>query len=195
MRPTYLTFVIAAAALVGCSDAPSPTQIDLGAKTPTLRPTTVSGTVAPNTNGHKGAALMLLQADGTTIGLTGDQAASLYSVVGDDVEVEGLLDETSEMFVEGFLVVAVGGERVFDGVLDQTPDGFILHLTNGGDRGVIDPSDELQQHLGDRVWLAGSEDSAPTAFGVITVATHDTDLLHDSKAPKARRLDAYRAAR
>lgn len=187
MRPPYFAFAVAAAALVGCSDKPSPTQIDLGAKTPALRPTTVSGTVVPNTNGHKGAPFMLLQADSTSIGLTGDQAASLSSVVGDQVEVDGLLDETSEMLVERFLVVAVGGERVLDGILDRTPDGFILHLTYGGDRGVMDPSDDLQQHIGDRVWLAGPEDGAPTSFGVIAVGTHDTDLPRDSRAQKARR--------
>ena len=124
---------------------------------------------------------MLLQADGTSIGLTGDQADALYAVVNADVEIDGLLDETSEMFVERFLVLAVGGEAVSDGVLDLTQDGFILRLTSGGDRTVIDPPDELQLHLGDRVWIAGPAESSPTAFGIITVAVHDT-TARDARA-------------
>jgi hypothetical protein len=176
MRGSLLSLAIVAAVLVGCSDTPSPTQVPFTAAPP-QHLATVSGKVAPNSAGYKGTALMLQQDDGSTIGLLGDQAAAMYSVVDDQVEVDGLLDETGQMLVQRFIVMAVGGEAVLDGVLDLTPDGFIIRLTRGGDRGVIDPSDDLQQHIGDRIWLAGPDDAAPTAFGVITSVTHDTDVL------------------
>lgn len=190
MRGSYFSIAIAAAVLVGCSDTPSPTQVALSPATSSPRLVTVSGTVTVNSAGYKGAALMLQQDDGSTIGLTGDQAAAMYSIVNDQVEVDGQIDETSMMLVQRFIVTSVGGQPVIDGVLDLTPDGFILRLTRGGDVGVMGPSDDLQQHIGDRVWLAGPDDAPPTAFGVITTATRDSDVVHDNgkgkkKPPKA----------
>jgi len=190
MRVAHFSLAIAGAVLVGCSDTPSATQIAVSSVTSSPRLVTVAGTVTTNSAGHKGTALMLQQDDGSTIGLTGDQAAAMYSVVNDQVEVDGLLDETSQMFVQRFIVVAVGGQPVVDGVLDLTTDGFVLRLTRGGDRGVMDPSDDLQQLVGNRVWLAGPDDAPPTAFGVITTATRDSDVVHDNgkgkkKPPKA----------
>jgi hypothetical protein len=186
MRVSHLSLAIAAAVLVGCNDTPSPTQVGSSVAAPSQRLATISGTVAPNSAGHKGTALMLVQDDGSTIGLTGDQALAMYSIVDDQVEVDGQLDETGEMFVQRFIVTAVGGQPVLDGVLDLTPDGWVIRLTRGGDRGVMDPTDDLQQHIGDRIWLAGPDDAAPTAFGVITLATHDDDPLHDASRGKKK---------
>jgi len=186
MRGSHLSLAIAAAVLVGCNDTPSPTQVASNAAPPAQRMATISGTVAPNSDGHKGTALMLVQDDGSTIGLTGDQAAAMYAVVSDQVEVDGQLDETGEMFVQRFIVTAVGGQPVLDGVLDLTADGWLIRLTRGGDRGVMDPTDDLQQHIGDRIWIALPDDAVPTGFGVITLGTHDDDLSHDASNGKKR---------
>src|SRR5262249_28061051 len=139
-----------------------------------------------NSAGHKGTALMLVQDDGSTIGLNGDGAAAMYSVVSDQVEVDGLLDEAGTLFVQRVIVTAGGGGQVLDGVLDLTPDGWVIRLTRGGDRGVMDPSDDLQQHLGDRIWLAGPDDATPTGFGVITAGpgSHAKDLAHANSRGK-----------
>jgi hypothetical protein len=178
MRRTHLSLAIATAALVGCSDSPSTTQIATAERTAfSPRDTTVSGTVIPNTDGHKGATLVLLTADGTTIGLSGDQAAALNAVINAQVEVDGLLDEAAEIAVKRFVVLAVGGEPVSDGVLDLMDGSFVLHLTKGGDRPVLDPSAELQQNLGARIWIAGPDDGSPTAFGIITPATGEAASL------------------
>ena len=140
---------------MGCSDIPSTTEIAVSPAISSPRLATVAGTVMTNSAGYKGTALMLRLDDGSTIGLTGDQAAAMYSVVDAQVEVDGQIDGTSMMLVQRFIVTSVGGQPVLDGVLDLTPDGFILRLTRGGDRGVMGASDDLQQIIGDRLCLAG----------------------------------------
>lgn len=173
MRYSQLSFVIATAAVVGCSDSSSPTQITNGPAAPPSSEATLIGTVTTSTTDLAGP-LALVEPDGTEIGLNGDQAAGMSAVIGDEVEVSGILFHMSQlMTVQRFLVRAVGGQPVSDGVLDLTVDGFVLRLTNGGDRTVIDPPAELQQHVGDRVWIAGPEGDSPSAFGVIAILTKD----------------------
>ena len=125
----------------------------------------------PNTTDLSGALLALRIEDGTEIALTGDQTGLLATLVGDGVEASGTLDDVGTLTVQRFVLLTVGGESVKDGVLEMTEDGFVLDLTTGGFRGVVDPPTELQQHVGDRVWIAGPDGEAPTAFGVIRALT------------------------
>lgn len=171
MRYSQLSFVIAAAAVVGCSDSSSPTQIERAPTATPSRTATLFGTVIPNTTDRSGALLALRVEDGTEIALTGDQAGTMSTLIGDGVEVSGVLDDVGQLTVQRFVLLTVGGESVMDGVLDLTEDGFTLHLTAGGHRIVIDPPEELQQLVGNRVWIAGPDGATPTAFGVIAFLT------------------------
>jgi hypothetical protein len=45
---------------------------------------------------------------------------------------------------------------------------YALQLTRGGSVTLTDPPADLIAHLGQRVWVIGSLDGPPTAFGTIT---------------------------
>jgi len=81
--------------------------------------------------------------------------------------------------VNDFVVRSVEGEAALDGILvarfdesgqditPATPIGYALQLTRGGMIALTDPPADLVAHLGERVWVTGDPNAAPTAFGFI----------------------------
>jgi hypothetical protein len=135
-----------------------------------VRHATLRGTVINNPAGQETPSpIMLLESDGTMVGLWGEQLTALSTVIGAEVDVQGQFDDVELLTVESFVVVAVGGQPASDGVLERTEDGYGLRLMTGGVRDIKDPSQELQLHVGDRLWITGPDDGPPTAFGVIAV--------------------------
>jgi hypothetical protein len=170
MKRTHGLFVIAAALVVGCRDAQTPSDPTPRARSIASPNQTLQGTVIANTEQKIYPALLLQLADGTTIGLDGNEARPLASVLGAQVQVDGQMDGDQAFVVSRFVVLAVGGSPVVDGVLESIADGvYSLLLTGGGARTFVDATPELAEHLGERVWLILSEDDGgtPTAFGVI----------------------------
>lgn len=172
MQRERLSFLIAAAMLVGCTAIDSPTQPAVAPSIPVIGTRVVlRGTAIKNPTGELyPSSIVLLEADGTIVGLLGGQVASITSVLKAEVEVHGILDG-AQLGVESFLVVAVGGAPASDGVLELSGSSYTLNLTGGGRRDVINPSAALKTHVGERVWLTGADDAPPTGFGVIAMPT------------------------
>jgi hypothetical protein len=158
--------------LVGCTATDSPTQPAVAPSIPVIGSRVVlRGTAIKNPTGDLyPTSIVLLEADGTIVGLLGGQVASIASVLKAEVEVHGILDGT-ELSVESFLVLAVGGAPASDGVLQLIGSSYTLVLTGGGWRDVVDPSPALKAHVGERIWLTGADDASPTGFGVIAIPT------------------------
>ena len=105
---------------------------------------------------------------GPRIRLAGGETARLARVIGAEVSVRGTLDGIDGMIVEAFLVLSVGGRAAADGVLLKVGDDFFIRLLiDGSMRLLINPPDELKDHVGERVWVTGPDDAAPVAYGVI----------------------------
>lgn len=159
----YLILMSAAAALVACSDEPStaPGHEPGAGATPTAPAMrSMIGTIET-------AAGLAIRVDGRRIALTGAGAQPLETLDGADVEVTGTDDVVDYFNVEWFSVLRVNGMPAEDGILQQDDAGFALRLQNGAYRQVIDPPEELQALVGRRVWVAGSPDVRPEAFGLI----------------------------
>ena len=98
-------------------------------------------------------------------------------VEGDEVEVSGLWDGDAAFEVNDFIVRRVNGENVVDGtllelsspdVLDSTVIGYALRLSDGSMYSVPNPSPEMLNHIGARMWVHQSDDGMSTDFGIIT---------------------------
>ncbi len=110
----------------------------------------------------------LLLADGSEYRLGGTQSAFLTQLDGADVVIQGTNDLEGGIMIQSFLVVAVGGTEVADGVLEVSESGYALRLTaDGSMREIGAASDELAQHVGDRLWVREADDGK-TIFGVIS---------------------------
>jgi hypothetical protein len=171
MKRSYIaSMMVAATMLAGCRDdrdttAPTTRLISPG---PAAHQTLV-GTVEDSEQ-RLYPRFVLRMDDGTSIGLDGTAALPLASVIGAQVQVDGAFDGDSAFEIDRFVVLAVGGTPVLDGVLEADDDGaYMLRLTTGGDRMIIDPPADLIAHIGERVWLTQMQDdgSGAIAFGVI----------------------------
>ncbi|HEY6948853.1 MAG TPA: hypothetical protein VI297_08560 [Gemmatimonadales bacterium] len=91
---------------------------------------------------------------------------ALQRVAGLRVAAIGRLAGT-ELRVERFTVVAANGVPATDGRL--VADGAVLYLvTADGERHpLVKPSPNLWAHAGGRVWVSGSLDREPVAYGII----------------------------
>ena len=171
MTRSYAAFVMAAAlTVVGCSDTQKSSE---PARTPLVAPAsrvqTLVGTVEQNTTQRLYPAFILRMDDGTIVGLDGGETSALRSVLGAQIQVDGSMDGDQAFEVSRFLVLAVGGSPVFDGVLEATADGaYTISLTAGGERLIPDAPADLVNYLGQRIWYMvdqGNGDSA--TFGAI----------------------------
>jgi hypothetical protein len=118
--------------------------------------------------------------DGQEIPLSGGTASMMASVENAGVEVRGAWSGDGAFEVADFLVRTVDGAPVLDGVLIAVyerpvdkesiePIGYAILPTRGGlTIALTDPSADLLAHLGQRLWVAGVGEGAPTAFGVIS---------------------------
>jgi hypothetical protein len=126
------------------------------------------------------SGVILETPDGDEIRLAGGETALLERVDGAEVEVRGTWD-ADVLAVKDFLVRAVGGIAALDGVVTEMYSddleyefiGYGLRLSPDGALIVplIDPPDDLIEHVGDRMWVTGAPDGKPTAYGVIRRAS------------------------
>jgi hypothetical protein len=166
--------LIAAALLAGCDSADRTMSPGRATPyTPTAPATqTLRGMVVENQTGGVYPAFLLQLDDGTQIGLVGGGATPLASVIGAQVEVVGaaptdLITSDALFEVQSFLVFAVAGADVSDGVIQLIDDVYSLKLTRGGYREIADPPADLANYVGDRIWLTMGDDGSPLTFGVI----------------------------
>jgi hypothetical protein len=116
---------------------------------------------------------------GGDVMLGGSETVNLRSLENDEVEVHGtwagILDGNDVLMVSDFIVRQVGGVDVLDGILTTLYDddshtniiGYAISLTRGAPVPLLDPPQELINHVGERVWVATSAEGKPEAFGVI----------------------------
>lgn len=169
MKCSHAVFVLAAAMLIGCSDAQTPTvPVNTGVAAQPTAMRQLTGTVIADPTHRVNPAFDLLLDDGTMIGLNGEQAQSLGSVVGATVEIKATQSGDAMLEVQQFLVLSIGGRDVSDGILELTEDGtYSLRLTVGGALTIVDPPDDLTQYVGQRLWIQTTDNGQPQAFGVI----------------------------
>jgi hypothetical protein len=167
MLRTRLLALVSLVIAVGCersTTAPIRTDAPVVTKPATATPTQWRGVVEAFRGGP-----MLRLADGSEYQLAGTQSTLLLPLDGADVAVDGAFDQGG-INVESFLVLTVGGTAVVDGVLVHSEGGYAMRLTADGSMRPIDTaSDELAQHVGDRIWLQTDRDGF-TIFGVISGA-------------------------
>jgi hypothetical protein len=105
--------------------------------------------------------------DGSQYRLGGDQCLLLSSLQGADVSIQGSNDLDQGIIVSSFLVLAVGGTAVNDGVLERSDSGYSLRLSADGSMlPLASVPDELVQYVGERLWVHTNDDGT-TIFGVI----------------------------
>ena len=173
--------VIAAAWLAAgtaCSDSLAPKDQTLPAG-PTQPAATISliGIVHQTTDLRN--SFTLSTDDGQQIVLVGANLASVAAVDMAEVEVRGAWNADGALEVNDFVVRSVEGAPAMDGILVALLDnsgqdiispsvlGYALQLTRGGTIALTDPPADLIAHLGERVWVTGDPNAAPTAFGFI----------------------------
>jgi hypothetical protein len=177
MRSSRFLPVVFGAGLVlatACSDATAPSSKPTTPFEPSL--VTLSGSV--QRSGTKLNAVVLSTSDGQEIPLGGPNADALLSLENAGVEVRGGWGADGAFQVADFLVETMNGAAVVDGFLiavyDSPSDdaeviGYAIRPTRGGlEINLIEPSADLLDYLGARIWAAGVSDGAPTAFGVIS---------------------------
>jgi hypothetical protein len=67
--------------------------------------------------------------------------------------------------MDGILIAQYDGSG--QDLVGGTLLGYALQLTRGGLIALTDPPADLIAHLGERVWVTGDPNAAPTAFGFI----------------------------
>ena len=111
-----------------------------------------------------GTWLVLRPAGARGVSLTGAEA--LRSVSGAEVWVRGrAIDQHFE--VDRFLVRAVSGRPVNDGVVTRSGAGVVVELTEGGRVEIPDAPPQLASLAGSRVWITTPVPGSAVSFGVI----------------------------
>lgn len=101
--------------------------------------------------------------------LTGPQLPSLRRIAGLEVQLSGTNAPGGELSVRDFTVLSADGQPALDGVLER--DGATLYLRTAGGRVPLgNPPGDFHALAGARVWLTGSPERGPNAFGIITPA-------------------------
>ncbi|MGI9077251.1 MAG: hypothetical protein ACR2G6_07975 [Gemmatimonadaceae bacterium] len=100
--------------------------------------------------------------------------AALKRTNGAEIWVSGTMTSgagrplaTRRMEVERFVVRAVDGVSVTDGVLVAEGDAIVLVASDGKRHRLVTPPSALLSQVGARVWIAGPLDREPSTFGVI----------------------------
>lgn len=73
----------------------------------------------------------------------------------------------AQFTVAKFIVVAANGVPAVDGTLVADGDALSIVTADGTRRGIVRPSPALRAAVGHRVWLSGSLDHPPVAYGII----------------------------
>jgi hypothetical protein len=182
MRSSRFLPIVFGAGIVlatACSDATAPGAPSSSQPIPPIEPSLVVLSGSVHASGTKWSAVVLMTDEGQEIPLGGANAGLLLALENAGVEVRGSWDAADGAFqVADFLVKTVNGAGVVDGFLVAIYDGsagnvelvgYALRPPRGGPEiTLIEPSADLLDHLGARIWAAGVSDGAPTAFGVIS---------------------------
>lgn len=119
--------------------------------------------------GNAPVAQVQLREAGGTRTLTGPELAALRRVAGAEVELRGSPVAGGELLVREFTVLSVDGQPALDGVLEH--DAHSLYLRTASRRVPLgNPPAEFHDLVGARVWLTGSPERGPNAFGLISAA-------------------------
>ena len=178
MLRTRILAILMTFALVACSETPSaPVSVIPGGILPPGPPPNQSaqltGKVVTNAPPLDNAVYLELD-DQSRVILVGSQVSGLSSVNGAVVFVEGnwsdgyAYGDIGVIEVQRFEVLAVGGRPAIDGILEETPEGYALRLQNGDFYTLVEPSAEMLEHMGQRLWITTSDTGAADAFGVIS---------------------------
>jgi len=178
MRSSRFLPIIVGSGLVlaaACSDASAPSA---PSSSKPVEPSLVTLSGSIHASGTKLNAVVLITTEGQEVPLGGANADVLLSLGNAGVEVRGGWSADGAFQVADFLVETMNGTQVIDGFLIAVYDspsedaefmGYAIRPTRGGpDIDLIEPSADLIDHLGARIWAAGVSDGAPTAFGVIS---------------------------
>lgn len=100
--------------------------------------------------------------------LSGDGATmrALRSVQGLEIRAAGQREQNA-LRVARFAVRAADGVPAIDGRLEREGDHYILVSDDGRRHHIHHLPERLRERVGQRVWIAGSLDGEPEAFGVI----------------------------
>ncbi|MFI5310670.1 MAG: hypothetical protein ACHQQ3_05525 [Gemmatimonadales bacterium] len=165
MYTKHFLVLACAVALCACSDKADRTPTALASPPVTPARTELAGIVV--LSGSDLAPVYLQTGDGL-IPLEGNGALPMASVLGAEVRVRGTWDANAALVVETFLVTAVKGLPVFDGILEVLPDGYAIKLmADGSDHLLAAAPAALVAHVGARVWVTDSADPTAIQFGVI----------------------------
>jgi len=134
--------------------------------------------VITGTVGVSSVGTFLRLENGGIVDIVGSEAKRLAPLDGAQVQVRGTWsDEIAYDLVrpalqaEVFLVLAVGGRPAIDGVLQEDEGRYYLRLTAGDVYWFEEWPSDFDAYLGKRIWVTGSMDDPPLAFGVIESQT------------------------
>ncbi len=101
--------------------------------------------------------------------LHGDRSVTraLRSVQGLEIQATGHRTGEGEMHVTGFVVRAADGVPAIDGRLEREGDQYVLVTADGRRHQLQHVPQGIRDRVGQRVWIAGSLEREPEAFGVI----------------------------
>jgi hypothetical protein len=175
----YARLLTAAAVLIacGCAESPTGTKYPVGVGTlpppPPPREAVITGTV-----GVSPVGTFLELASGEIVDILGSEAERLAPLAGAQVEVRGFWSDDipydpvrPSLQAEIFLVLAVGGRPAIDGVLQEDEGRYYLRLTAGDVYWFEEWPSDFDAYLGKRIWVTGSMDDPPLTFGVIESKT------------------------
>ena len=175
---TRAHLLTAAAVLIACGCTESsvgPTNRSGGAIPEAPQPMVITGTVEVS---PLGVALRL--ESGELINLVGSETNRIAPLSGAEVQVSGVWGEAGSPMIDSdvdptapgfavheFLVLAVGGRPALDGVVEKDEDRYYLRLATG-DAFLLDEGPSgFEPYIGERIWVTGSVEDPPLAFGVI----------------------------
>ena len=101
--------------------------------------------------------------------LTGSQLPSLRRVAGLEVKLNAAIAPGGELTVQDFTVLSADGQPALDGVVEHEGNTVYIRTAVGRVR-LGNPPADFRTLAGARVWLTGSSERGPNAFGIITPA-------------------------
>jgi len=174
----FMTAILAAGLLAvsACSDSPKSSG-PAGILAPTPAASLTLYGVISKTGRDPAHGLVLVQSDGSQIRLVSNaETPSLSDLEGAGVEVNGTFDSDNAFEVGTFYVRQMHGAAVLDGVIleettvDAANDPIIayrLQPSDGSAAQLINPTAEMLQHLGARMWVRLDDVGNAAEFGVI----------------------------
>ena len=128
---------------------------------------TVRGIVAVVGTSFDSRVIIRPPSSARAVVVTGPQAPTVGKMSGADVLVSGTFDEHGQINASRFAVRSVDGVPALDGTLIERGGRLLLVTRDGKQHAIQNAPAALRQHVGGRVWVAGSLEKGPVTFGVI----------------------------